>query len=355
MKQLGLKIELIYGPFILISTIFIFTYTFLEWLLCVHYKVINVSDEITHFWLPFLLPWIPVIIWLRPRLKLLDLSSYRSNPLLLYQMLAVGAMGAVAINTVSYTETKSGKLTVLNNISLVNRYEETKYYNINNFYIDKMHPGVKSVSVTDGKYNENLIFNIYCAVPILDTVSDTSNTYCKGWLGIRYHKMIDNHLSNAEKDTAYKQFAKESQANFDTVNLTKFSYLSRPGNNEDGTYYLQAMQAALRYSADYKNIFIPNQESFESRGDKSLTWCFNFAIIGLVVILIIVFAHGFDEQKLHLFTDGNIPEDKDAKDSMQFLLPRKGYLATPILIYINVIIFLLMAFTGSGFMHGETH
>jgi rhomboid protease GluP len=355
MKQLGLKIKLIYLPFILIGIGFVIVYTFLEWLLCIHLKIFTHIDDTTHFLFSFLLPWIPVLIWLRPRLKLLNFSGYRRNPLLMYQMLAVGIIGAVTLNAVTYIEAASGKLTVINNISAINQYEETEYYRINSFYIDKRHPGVKAVNTKQGRYNDELSFSLYCTVPILDTVTDTSNTYCKGWLCISYHKQISNYQSGAEKDTEYKQFLKESQASFDTADLSKFVYLSRPTNNDLISYYSQAMQATRKYSADYKNLLIPVHEAFENRTNSSKNWFFAFIFIGMAAMFIVVFAHRFNEDQLQQFTNGNIPEDKNAKASMRFLLPTPGYMATPILIYLNVIIFLVMAITGSGFAHGETH
>jgi rhomboid protease GluP len=57
-----------------------------------------------------------------------------------------------------------------------------------------------------------------------------------------------------------------------------------------------------------------------------------------------------NETELSRFQSGKPSEDKDLKEFIEFLKPRESYFITPILIYINIIIYLIMVIVGLGFI-----
>lgn len=121
------KLKFIYKPFVIIATGFIITYTFLHWLLFIK-AGIPLKEEILNFWLPFGLPWIPVFIWLRPRIKLLQFKN--DNGSFFYQLIACIAIAIPTIIAQEYLITATGKLTQLDNISQILQHDKTKYYSI---------------------------------------------------------------------------------------------------------------------------------------------------------------------------------------------------------------------------------
>ena len=78
MRDIPDKLRLIFKPFLIIAIGFILTYTFLHWLLFIK-AGIPLKEDIVKFWLPFGLPWIPVLIWLRPRIKLLRFKNDKTH------------------------------------------------------------------------------------------------------------------------------------------------------------------------------------------------------------------------------------------------------------------------------------
>ncbi len=90
MKGLKEKLRLLLLPFVLIAICFVGLYTFLNWLLFIRTDFIPLKEDIIHIWLPFALPWIPVLIWLRPRIKLLAFKN--DNASFGYQILAAMAI-----------------------------------------------------------------------------------------------------------------------------------------------------------------------------------------------------------------------------------------------------------------------
>jgi len=180
MEQFNKKIRLIFIPFLLISIGTIVIYTFLHWLLCIKNHIINIDSEALNYVIPVLLPGIPILIWLRPRIKLLDVTAYiksarGGDPFTNYIMFAWLAVIFPLILIQLYLDTKSGQLTELNYISEIKTAPATKYYKVRNFYIDKNLFRVRRTYNITGKHDQiyDMIFYIPC--PFFD-YNDTSKT-----------------------------------------------------------------------------------------------------------------------------------------------------------------------------------
>ena len=68
------KYRLIFIPFLLTTCVFLVLYTFLHWLLSTKWQILHVKEDYLDFWIPFILPWIAVLTWLRKRICLLQLK-----------------------------------------------------------------------------------------------------------------------------------------------------------------------------------------------------------------------------------------------------------------------------------------
>jgi len=168
------KLRLIYLPFLIIAISIIVGYTFLNWLIIIKLQLFQIKDIIVNFIVPFILPWIPILIWLRPRIKHLSLKTKRGGDLpFLYQLIAVFAIAIPTIIAQKYLETATGKLTELPNISQIDKYEATKFYKIKDYYIDKEHTSVSTKVEVSGKHNEDLNLRIYIVCPILKSKKAT--------------------------------------------------------------------------------------------------------------------------------------------------------------------------------------
>lgn len=168
------KLRLIYLPFLIIAISIIGGYTFLNWLIIIKLQLFQIKDIIVNFIVPFILPWIPILIWLRPRIKLLSLKTKKGGDLpFLYQLIAAFAITIPTIVAQKYLETATGKLTELPNISQIDKYEATKFYKLKDYYIDKEHISVSKKVEVSGKHNEDLNLRIYIVCPILKSKKAT--------------------------------------------------------------------------------------------------------------------------------------------------------------------------------------
>jgi len=162
------KIRLIYVPFLIIAITLISGYTFLNWLLMIKMQLFTIKEVIVNVITPMALPWIPLLIWIRPRIKLLSLRTKKGGDLpFLYLLIAASAIIAPTIIAQEYLVTATGKLTELENVSQIDRLEATRFYKLQEYYIDKKHIGVTKEVEVRGKNNEDLNIRIYITCPIL--------------------------------------------------------------------------------------------------------------------------------------------------------------------------------------------
>ncbi|MCL8535598.1 rhomboid family intramembrane serine protease [Chryseobacterium gallinarum] len=341
------KLKFIFKPFVIIATGFIITYTFLHWLLFIK-AGIPLKEEILNFWLPFGLPWIPVFIWLRPRIKLLQFKN--DNGSFFYQLIACIAIAIPTIIAQEYLITATGKLTQLDNISQILQHDKTKYYSIKNYYIDKEHIVVQNTATVTGKNNQNFNMLIYVAIPILENDTQVGSHNNKFWLGKKYHEQISNSLSDQEKEAKYKIFTEKSQKEFENTDFRKFTYLEVIGNTEDHDEFNNALKQLKQNSTEENLVFVAKTEPFEARNGKKLPWILGTFGMGLLVYFILLLFPKFQEKKLKKFKKGETTKNTDVKEILDLFIPKEGFYITPIIINLNLLIYIIMVFSGLGLL-----
>jgi len=345
MNELSDKLKLIFKPFLIIAICFIVGYTFLHWILFIKAEI-PLKEQIVRFWLPFSLPFIPILIWLRPKIKLLYFKN--ENASFFYQFIACIAIAIPTIIAQEYLVTAIGKLTKVENMSQIDQSEKTKYYSLKNYYIDKRHIAVQNTVTVTGKNNTNFNMLIYVAMPILKSISDTAKAESKFWLGKRYSEQISNNLSDQEKETKYKIFAEHKQKEFEKTDFSKFNYLEIMGNTEDHDEFNKAISNLGITNGKDQIVFEAQNEPFESRNGKKLEWIFGSLGIGFLVYFILLVFFKFDKKRLEDFKSGRHEKDTDLKEILEFFIPKKDFFITPIIINLNLLVFIAMVIAGFG-------
>lgn len=344
------KIKLLYVPFLLSSIGFCALYTFLNWLLIIRLEVISVKEVIVNFGLPIVLPGILMLVYLRPKLKLLNLTTKQGKSRDdLYMIVLWIILFIPVMITQHYVSAAAGTLTELQHISQLDSLPKTKFYSIKDVYIEKNNIGAHTAFEISGKHNENFDMDIYVVVPMYDNASDTSNA--TAWLGLTYSKTVSNNLEEKEKEEAYQKFAEESQKEFDEADLKQFVYLARVPYSEKSEGFHEALKKCTqRTDKNETQLFVSSNEPFADRGGDTLMWVFitfgGACIIWLAMILLV----DFDAEVLAAYEAGQLDANKGMKEFMYDMIPRQGFFITPIIIYLNVGIFLTMFFAGLGFM-----
>jgi hypothetical protein len=201
MQQFKAKLKLIFLPFVYIGGITLVVYTFLHWLLAIRFNVLSLPEWCISFAIPGALVFIVLIIWLRPRLKLLKYSAFGKSPLPFFIYITGLAWAIPTGIAQQYVETATGKLTPLDSISQINTLPATKYYTVKQFYASKKAVHVKMVFSVTGKNNTGFVMTAYCAVPLFNHLFPDTNiiTAMRKRANPKTLVIIDSRLSTMQR------------------------------------------------------------------------------------------------------------------------------------------------------------
>lgn len=350
MTDLKLKLRLLFLPFLLIAISFVCTYTFLHWLLIIKTGWIDIKEEIAQLWLPATLSFIPVLIWIYPRLRLLNFKTKKADLSTLYVAVAAAAIIATTLFAQLYLTAATGKLSILSHINELKDKEKTKYYKLRQYYIDTTNAVWHANAEVRGKNNKDLHFALFAAVPILGKEADTAEGVCSYWLGIKYQLKISNRLEQAEKDSLYTEFADKCAKSFRSTDHSQFTYLEKLGNTEDHDAYNVAINTTDLIVQYDPEVFIASKEVFDSQEGRMLAHTFIAFGISSFVWLVMISVPKLKKNELKKGRGAIRKKQDELSDALSLFIPKAGYCATPIIINLNMLVFIVMVFAGLGFI-----
>lgn len=355
-RTLQTKLRLIYFPFLILSVALIASYTFLNWLLTMKFHLLIIKEEVTNLWIPFALPWLSFLIWHRKRIKLLRFKNSSRDPATGITLLAAMTVIAPLLIAQAFMATNSGRLSTFTNTSQLTTGKETRYYKIQNYAIDRAYTSSHFKREVTGKSNEHLEFTLYIICPIYDKgqiPTRDSAAYPPAWIGKKYFTQISNHLSSEEKQDRKATFMNDCKNDYLLEPTTGYIYFDEIPYSEDLAGYEKAAENSDRYHGNSKlRLWIPHLEPFEQRNGNKLIWIFGSFAIGAGVYFLVLLLIPLDQTRVNAWAtkDKEQRNPKAWKDDLAFMIPKKGFFATPVIIWLNVLVFLAMVVAGLGFV-----
>lgn len=157
------------------------------------------------------------------------------------------------------------------------------------FYPDKQHRGeYTTADFTQSKNGTRSYYtSCYYACPLLPTAADTATV--PAWLGYTAREDLGTDLTPGEIDWRHTNAVARTDARFDTLTFTHFSYLERPETPADGLYRaVQASQLAAHSATATPLLLVPVQASFARRGLGTLKFTLGAALLGSGFILLLL-------------------------------------------------------------------
>ena len=287
MQTIIKKLKLIYLPFIVMTVIFVVAYTFINWFFFVRTNNYPVRKDLLNFWYPMALSWIPILIWLRPRIKLLKLRGANGHLHFIYLFTAALAIGIPTVNAQTYMRKAAGKMTNLETINQINNSKPTKYYTLKNYYIDTTNVEMHS-SVYLNKNKKSLNMQIFYVLPIFERAADTAKPNCLAWMGVKYYDRISNGFKPHQKKRKYYEFASKSQKEFDKKNFLAFQYLKRVESAEEILEFKKTIDKSPKASSTKTPVFLAVNQPFEDRTEDTLAWFIGACVVSSGIWLIMV-------------------------------------------------------------------
>lgn len=339
MKNIEIKIKEVYLPFLVVAIGSILFYDLFRWTFDIKLGVLPLKEDLLNFWIPFAIPWIPILIWLRRRIRVLNIRGKSDNGYFGYQFAMAAAIAVPLIVSQNYIEKASFDLVSVTNVYEIRNQSNEKYFDINSFRVDKNASLSFGTARTSGRNNEHLSFYLYLACPF----EYSENV----WYGVKYSKNLSNFISDDKKNAEYRSFIKKSEREFKTYNFQNVEYFEKLGYSDDRDGFIEAIKQRFSGIDDSEQIIlVPRTDVFEERLGNNFPWIFGSFGIGAFVILIMVVIPKIDEKELRDFKKGKPLKDDDLKEMLELLDPRGPDNATAILLLLNIGVFVVMIFLG---------
>jgi len=292
-----------------------------------------------------ILPWIPITIWLRKKLRILNFKD-NDRGRFFFQFICWVTTTAMGITLQSYLSTASGKLTELNSISDINKYEKARYYTLANYEVSRYYNGAYTEFRTSGRYGKDLNMTVFFVAPIHSTgIIPGLNKY---WYGISYKKQISNNLSQERKDEAYNTFYAACLAEWKAHDFYTLNHFERIPTSENRKNFLKAVSVVTEHPTDDSYIILqPRLESYASRNGNKLPWTLGSLMIGTGVLLLAFLWPTLNLHEYKRQQSGQPAKEKDDLiEMLGYLIPKKNHFASSVLLDINLLYFILMILSG---------
>lgn len=299
MSDYSIKLRHIMPTFLCISLGSLLSLALIRYYFAIQSEILHFKMEVWEKFLPFVLPWIVIIIWLRPKLRILTFEESGDRRRLFFYLLAWGTMFAPLSISQSYLTTSTGSLKEISSISETDSIR-SNYFTIKNFSIKKEFQSSFTMMTESGgrrNYNEQLTITIYFVWPITDNDANILLDNYRHWYGMKFQQQMSNNLSSKEKSNRYDNFYNQCLWNLRGHNFQNVTYFERLSNSEDKDSFTEAVRYAKGPHRD-PEIFIPRKENFESRSGDKFEWIFGSYAIGVVVFLIFLVWPGYSKSEL---------------------------------------------------------
>jgi len=341
------KLKHILPTFFIIALSTIIGLLLFRWIFAIQFDIIDIKEEVWCLWLPMGLPWIPILIWLRPRFRILTFKKDNDNGRFFFQFISAGTIIVFLIVSQNYLTTATGKLQKLSTIRDIEKVEKSRYYTLTNFSVANYYGGSYTDFRQSGKHNQYLDFHIFFATPILKLTSERINAIPKYWYGVNFNEQISNKISNEEKERKYEQFYNECIEKMNKYDFHSLDHFERTPTSDDRNNYLKAIESRIKQTAgDDFVVLEPIQEKFEDRNGNKFAWIFGSFGIGLGVLLFALIWPGYSEIERNRFLTGKKPKQDDLVDMLNYLVPKGDHFATSIILDLNILVYILMVFSG---------
>ena len=246
----------------------IVTLTF-RWVFTINSEILPIKEDVFHIWLPLILPWIPISVWLRPKLRILKFKKEGSDAPMLFQFIAWGTMVAMMIVSNAYLKTASGSLEVINSIGQLLE-NDTRYVSIEEVELDRQYGSAHTEFRASGKHNQYLNFDSYFVYPF----SGGSKDNVQRWYGVKFHKQISNKIEPEEKEEKYQAFFEQAVEDFESYDFNEADYLEILPHSDDRQGFLKAIERISEFTNTKPVILEPKEGSYETRNGKKFEWIF---------------------------------------------------------------------------------
>ena len=353
-RDLGLKVRVLFVPFLAVAVGFLATYSAVHLLLVATSLASRFDWTIVEIWLPLAMVWVPFFFIIRPRIATLILNGERNLPFL-YLMVSVAAVAVPTIVAQDYIGKMTGGVARLEDLRDLDDAMRPRYVLAASRCLDLNGIRYLHFDKVGTRDRSREVLSLVVVVPFCGT-GTVSGLTPPAWLGLERSTIIQSGLPDAMKEDAAWNLVRGALEDPKFRSPTDFAYLERVRTAVDRARfeevlrdgYLPAVGArAADGSVPRGPVLLPRSDSFEKRGDRSLAWTIGSFAIGAGGWFLLLLPPMISRHRVRKLDDLDHAESLRSGHRGAVEWVRK-FPASSLLVSANVIVFLGIALTGAG-------
>ena len=351
-EDFAYKLRQLMLPAAALSFLLLAAYSALNWFLLSRTELL--TEEVVDYGLPLFLATLLELGIFLPRIRRLDLGQ--KNKSFFYNVVALALLATPVVLAQSYIRDAQAQTTHLADASMIPNAARTKFYVADKICAsNKDAVAAKPVITTNGRHNEYLNITFYVVVPVcapdvyiptnpsvLDSSPSGPSRIATGaWIGLKFFKSLDNGQNRTALENEFQAFAHQVDQDVANLDPASYRYLERNGHNMDRRYYDKALANGHVASPDSQILLIPHREALPPHNNDGLMMTMIALVVGTVIWSIMVTMAPLGDER---------PRSKEQFGLAELIIPSRKSYGLPILIDLNVAVFLAMAFAGLGFI-----
>lgn len=343
------QILYIFLPLLLKLLAFVAVYTVINLYI---FKALDIDDDILNIYIPLVIvPIYALTVTKRPFL-VFDYEDKDDSAASFSKYIICVALVALTCLTQYIVTEKSAKILHLTSVNELSENDLVTYYTFEDFKIDKKSAIVTPRFEVVGKYGQHFQMSLYVAIPMYSS-EVKANTDTPYWYGIVYWETIDNDLNIDEKDRLYQEFYTASFEKYNKENFHNVSYFERLKNYSEKSFFIDYHPYFNEFDKKEITILSPNKDDFDGKLTDFGAWWIITLTLTILIIFWTTFIPDMNTSRWRDFYHGKKLHNENSDNLIDLLLPRKGFFITPILINLNLLIFIIIAISSFSLMSIE--
>ncbi len=338
------RFKKLYLPFFFTSCGLVVGYIYLKWVVVDQFQLIQPKEELVNFWIPFFLGTAVAYWVMAPRFKVFNFSQ-RKRDIVGYGIW--GFMVAPLLLGISYFNSLDAGLTTVEHPSQISKSPLSTYYNIQSAQVLKNNYGFYMTMEEMGRYGTQAKVTCYFVSPLIDDNSsyNVDSQLVETWIGYGFSRSFS---TNDTRDS--KKMNEYVQETFKSFKAHQFqtTFLHRLDNSDKKDAYLNAILDS-KLPFDKENIFLFEEKKGGLMDQKaSPSWLIGTLLVGNLFWLMISLLGRLDLSEYRVINSAYAKKmSKSSRlEVLGIFIPSDDYWLTPILIDINLMIFLVMVISG---------
>jgi membrane associated rhomboid family serine protease len=311
---------------------------------------------IVNFGIPIVISGLFVLFYFRRKIKLLKLSE---KGLDFYTFISWIFFAVPVIIGQSYLENQQGKLTEIEKPSQIDFKNQTLFYSIDYSLTLNKSGGLWVTRTNADKYGNEIWITCYFACPLVDTIPSSyyDSGKFKTWIGVTFAEKFSNRAFDDREEQKIKidKFINSCIPKYENYKY-QTNYLRNLKYSDNRDDFYSAIERT-NIHVDKKELIILKEEkgTYETRTGSSHSWLLGTLISANLIWFLFIFFPKLNTTELRKL--GTIKEKEKRRREYQEVLflfsPSKNYWATPIILDLNILISVIMIFSGVGIIEPQ--